>query len=129
VAWAIGHVSQGMYDASGQPRHYSQLSSIQLGALGKAGAVTWKAGERAANGSDTGCFELDLARFPEASRALFQEVLQIKARGDRAAAEKLKAEWVDAEGPWQALHAVIRERWLRAPKASYVYSIRGVTEP
>ncbi|MDQ2643429.1 MAG: hypothetical protein M3020_06430 [Myxococcota bacterium] len=125
VAWAFGHIAQGMYDAAGQPRHYSQLASIQLGALTKAGAVTWKPGERAANGSDSGCFELDFARFPEAAGALLQQVLQIKARGERAAGEKLRAEWVDGEGPWKATRAVIAERWLRAPKASYVYSIRG----
>ncbi len=125
VAWAFGHIAQGMYDAAGQPRHYSQLASIQLGALTKAGAVTWKAGERAANGSDSGCFELDFARFPEAARALLHQVLQIKAQGDRAAGEKLRAEWVDGEGPWKATRALIAERWLRAPKASYVYSIRG----
>jgi hypothetical protein len=128
VAWAFGHVAQGMYDGSGQPRHYSQLASIQLGALTKAGALTWKATERAANGTDTGCFELDLAQFPKAAGALLQQVLQIKARGDRAAGEKLRAEWVDADGPWKTTRAVIAERWLRAPKASYVYSIRGLDQ-
>jgi hypothetical protein len=128
VAWAFGHVALGMYDASGQPRHYGQLASIQLGALTKTGALTWKPSDPAANGTDTGCFELDLAQFPKAAGALLQQVLQIKARGDRASGEKLRAEWVDAEGPWKQTRAVIAERWLRAPKASYMYSIRGLSQ-
>src|SRR5690606_17560421 len=31
VAWAFGHISRGMYAAGGTPRHYSQLSAIQIG--------------------------------------------------------------------------------------------------
>jgi hypothetical protein len=128
VAWAFGHTAQGMYEAAGQPRHYSQLASIQLGVLTEAGALTWKAEEMAANARDRGCFELDLARFQPAVRGLMQQVLEIKAQGDRARAEKLKATWVDADGNWKKVRALISERWLRAPKASYVYAIHGLVD-
>jgi hypothetical protein len=126
VAWAFGHIAQGMYDAGGQPRHYGQLASIQLGSLIRGSALAWKTDQVAANGSDRGCYELDFERFPGAAAALLKQVLEIKARGDRAAAEKLKADWVDADSDWKIARGVIAERWLRAPKASYVYSIEGV---
>ena len=128
VAWAFGHTAQGMYDAAGQPRHYSQLASIQLGALTQAGALRWKAEEAAANGSDRGCFDLDFTQFQPGVRALMQQVLEIKSQGDRARAEKLKATWVDADGDWKKVRALISERWLRAPKGSYVYAIHGLDE-
>jgi hypothetical protein len=128
VAWAFGHTAQGMYEAAGQPRHYSQLASIQLGVLTEAGALHWKPEEMAANARDRGCFELDFTRFQPAVRGLMQQVLEIKAQGDRARAEKLKAVWVDADGAWKKVRSLISERWLRAPKASYVYGIQGLTD-
>jgi hypothetical protein len=123
VSWGFGHIAQGMYDAGGQPRHYSQLASIQLGSFVQAGALVWKA-EAAANGSDQGCFDLDFSRLQPAIDVLMKRVLEIKSRGDRKSAEQLKTEFVDAENAWKATRATITERWLRAPKASYVYSIR-----
>lgn len=128
VAWAFGHTAQGMYDAAGQPRHYSQLASIQLGVLTQAGALRWKPEEAAANGRDRGCFDLDFTQFQPGVRALMQQVLEIKASGDRARAEKLKATWVDAHDDWKKVRALITERWLRAPKGSYVYAIHGLGE-
>jgi hypothetical protein len=124
VAWAFGHVAQGMYTAEGEPRHYSQLASIQLGRLAEARALVWKADELAGNDQDRGCFELDFASFDGAVSALMKEVLEIKAKGERARAEKLKQQWVDADNAWKQTRASIAERWLRAPKASFVYSIR-----
>ena len=123
VAWAFGHIAQGVYDAEGKPKPYSQLASIQIGWLRKAGAITFKPEELAANGKDKGCFELDLAKFQPAIVELGKVVLGIKARGDKAAAIKLREELVDKEDDWKKLRAVIQERWLRAPKASFVYAI------
>lgn len=125
VSWGFGHIAQGMYDAAGQPRHYSQLASIQLGSLTQANALAFRPDELAANGSDRGCFDVDFEHFQPAVDALFKRVLEIKAKGDRAGAEKLKNEWVDADNAWKQTRALISERWLRAPKASFVYSIRA----
>ena len=47
-----------------------------------------------------------------------------KGKGDKAAAEKLKADFVDAKDDWEKVRANITERWLRAPKATFVYSIK-----
>lgn len=124
VAWGFGHVAQGMYTADGKPKNYSQLASIQLGSLIDAGALTWMPEQKAANGQDVGCFKAELAKFKSAIDALAATVFGIKSRGDKAAAEALKAKYVDADGEWKTLRGTIAERWLRAPKASFVYSVR-----
>ena len=123
LAWALGHISQGMYDANDKPKPYSQLAAIQVGWLLKAGAVVWKADEMAANGSDKGCFAYEAAKFAPAILELEKLVLGIKARGDKDAAIKLRTELVDADGDWKKLREVIRDRWLRVPKTSFVYAI------
>jgi hypothetical protein len=124
VAWAFGHVSRGMYTADHQPRTYSQLASIQLGTAMKAGALVWKKDEKAANGTDVGCFELDFDKWKPTVDALARRVLMAKSRGDRKDAEKMKADFVDAKDDWASMRDVITERWLRAPKATFVYSVK-----
>jgi hypothetical protein len=119
----LGHISEGMYDASGVSRAYSQLSSIQAGSLFRQGAVAWRAGDTAANGTDKGCFEVDLTKFRAAVAALEARVLKAKASGNKADVEAMKAEFVDARDDWSQLRDVITERMLRTPKASFVYSI------
>lgn len=123
VAWAFGHISRGMYTADGTPRNYSQLAAMQVGAFMKAGAVSWHADEPAANATDKGCIEIDFAALPAAVQSFETEVLQIKASGDKARAEKLKAEFVDARDEFSRVKDVIAERWLRAPKATFVYGL------
>jgi hypothetical protein len=124
IAWAFGHISRGMYTADGSPRAYSQLAAIQLGSFIKSGAVSWKGNEMAANGSDPGCLEIDFKKMPAAIDALETAVLRIKARADKAAAEKLKADFVDGKNDFTAIKDIVTDRWLRAPKATFVYSLR-----
>jgi hypothetical protein len=126
MAWALGNVALGMYDSEGKPKNYPELASIQLGSLREAGVLEWKAKESAANGTDQGCFDLHLDRFHGAAGKLMADVLAIKAKGDRAAAEKLKKRFVDSDDEWKKLRDVIAERWLRATRASFVYSARGL---
>ncbi|MCK6550047.1 hypothetical protein L6R52_29705 [Myxococcota bacterium] len=121
VVWAFGHISRGMY-VDGKVRPYSQLAAVQVSYLVKEGAMTWKADEKAANGSDAGCFELDLAKFPGAFEGLMKTVGGIKARADKKAALELQKQLVDAPDATER-HKVITERWLRSPKASFVYSV------
>ncbi|MBI4816888.1 MAG: hypothetical protein HY791_11550 [Deltaproteobacteria bacterium] len=120
VTWMFGQISRGMTTSEGQPKSYSQLSAVQLGALMNRGAVTWKA-ENAANGKDTGCFEVDFDKLKPAVKELMSIVAQIKARGDRAGAEALLAEHV--KGEVSKLFPVITERLLRAPRSSFVYAV------
>jgi hypothetical protein len=123
VAWGFGHVSRGMYDADGKPKNYSHLASIQLAHLMKAAVLAWKAQEKAANGTDLGCFDVHLERWQPAVEALAKTVFGIKARGDKPGAQKLVASYVDAKDAWADLRKVITERWLRTPRAAFVYSI------
>ena len=123
VAWAFGHISRGMYAAGGTPRHYSQLSAIQIGSLIEAGAIAWHADQPAANGSDQGCAKLNFEALAKAIEDLETAVLQIKASGDKARAEELKAKFVDADDEFARIKQAIAERWLRAPRASFVYSV------
>jgi hypothetical protein len=123
VAWALGHISRGMYAADGTPRNYSQLSAIQIGAFFDAGAMVWHDGEMAANGSDTGCIAIDFEKLHGAVAQLEKQVLGIKARADRKGAEALKARYVDAKDRYAMLRAEIATRYLRTQKASFVYSI------
>jgi hypothetical protein len=124
VLWSFGHIAQGMLDARGKPKAYSQLAAIQMGYLNQRGVLQWKATETAANGSDTGCFDVDLAKWSAAVDDLSRLVFGIKSRGDRALAEKTRDQWITDGSPWAGLRGVIQERWLRAPKASFVYSIQ-----
>jgi len=124
IAWAFGHISRGMYTADGTPRNYSQLAAIQVGALMEAGAMHWHKERMAANGADRGCLEIDFEALPPAVEALETQVLEIKASGDKARAEALKAQFVDADDAFSIIKSAVTERWLRAPKASFVYSLR-----
>jgi hypothetical protein len=90
----------------------------------KDGAVTWKGGETAANGEDKGCFSIAVEKFPASVRTLMTEVAQIKGKGQKARAEKLIKEYVDVTGDKKKVHDVIAERITRAPKASFVYSVK-----
>lgn len=123
IVWGFGHISRGMYTASGRPKSYSQLAAIQFGHLVAEGAIEWKAAEKAANGTDMGCFELNLDKFPPAIEKLERRVLAIKAKGDIKDAKALIATHVDVDGDKKKTLETITERWLRAPKASFVYAI------
>ena len=126
--WAFGHISRGMYNAEKKPNNYSQLAAIQVGHLIKNGAVAWKPDEDAANGKDKGCFSVVTAKMPAAITTLMRDVAQVKGKGDKARAEALIKEFVDMtddkKGDKKKVHEVITERMTRAPKASFVYSIK-----
>lgn len=122
VTWAFGHIAQGMTTPTGKPRAYSQLAAIQLGALMDAGAVNWRE-EKAANGKDMGCFSVDMAKFAPAVKQLMGKVAKIKGSGDTAGAQALTDAYVVVTDDQKYRHETIRERWLRGPKASFVYSV------
>ena len=123
VTWAFGHIAQGMVNAEDKPKPYSQLASIQMGYLHESGVLVWKPADKAANGTDVGCFDVDLATWKGKVDGLAKIVLGIKGRGDKALAEKTRDTYVKEGTPWAERRAVIKERWLRAPKASFVYAV------
>ncbi|MBK8014569.1 MAG: hypothetical protein IPK13_24865 [Deltaproteobacteria bacterium] len=123
LVWAFGHIAQGMYTATHEPKNYSQLAAIQLGFLSTQGAIEWKAKATAANGTDPGCFEIRREKFAGAVKQMMSVVGGIKARGDKRKAKSLIDQFVDTKGTHAQRMNVIRERWLRSPKSSFVYTV------
>jgi hypothetical protein len=125
VTWAFGHIAQGMYNSEKKLKAYSALAAIQVGHLYKEGALVWDGKAKAANGTDTGCLRIDDAKLGPAIDSLASTVLKIKGSGDQKGALALKKQFVDGKDAWGKLRdTTIRERWLRAPKASFVYAVR-----
>jgi len=124
VAWVCGQLSQGMYDAQGKLKPYPSLAAIQLGSFLRDGALAWRPDAPAANGTDRGCLDLDVGRWPEAVTKLETQVLSVKARGDAPAAAALVAAFVDGPWPQRDVRSLVTERWRRFPSATFLYSVR-----
>ncbi len=122
LVWGFGQISRGLYSPEGASRPYGHLASIQLGWLHRDGVLVWDPQAKAANGKDVGCFNVKLEGWRPSVLAMAKVVLAAKGRGDRAAAEKLKAEFVDAKSPWAELREIALQRWLRAPRPTFVYA-------
>lgn len=118
-SWCMRHISRGMTTGDGLPRPYSQLAAIQVGFLLDDGALAFDPDAAAANGRDRGAFHLDFDRLPAAWEKLAREVGAIKARGDAARAEALRSRYVEGD---RVPFAVIQERVLRQPQATFVYA-------
>ncbi len=123
ATWAFGHISNGMYDAQGKSKPYSQLAAIQIGFLLKEKAAVWMPEQLAANQQDKGCMNIETAQFKAVVPKLAKVTVGLKARGDVRLAAQLKADYIDSKAAKQ-LQATIAERWQRAPKASFIYSVK-----
>ncbi len=119
--WAFHHTAEGMYGAHQSPKTYGQLAAIQLGFLIDHGVLEWKPDATAANGKDKGAFTLHVDKMPAAADDMMKLVAGIKARGDKAAALALIAKYVDSKAI--VPHDMLAERYLRFPRASYVYAV------
>ncbi|MBA3392382.1 MAG: hypothetical protein H0T89_07045 [Deltaproteobacteria bacterium] len=121
LVWAFGHTSQGMYTGSKERKTYPNLAAIQIGFLLEKGALTWDPKAMAANGKDTGAFTIHRDKLIPAVQEMMSTAAGIKARGDRKAAEELIKKYVDASTV--VPHELIRERFGRHPKPSFVYAV------
>ena len=121
LVWMFGHISAGMFDGD-DPLPYSQLSAVQLGMLLEGGALAWRPGETAGNGTDVGCFGVDWSAWGASVEEMSRRVFGIKARNDGAEAEALLARHVRGDGPGVALLGTIAERMRREPRPVYVYA-------
>ena len=119
IAWAFGHISRGLFTSEGKPRTYSVLAAMQVHGFMKAGALTYVDGQT----HDPGRFEIVFEAMPAAIDAMMSRVGQIKATGDRAAAEAWIAETTSEEAQRYIRVDTIRERVLRYPKAAFVYNV------
>jgi hypothetical protein len=121
VVWALGHISQGMYTATGERKTYSNVAAMQIGYLIDKGALIWDPTSTAANGSDKGALKIVWAKLVPAANQMMKDVAGIKARGDKKAAEAMAKKYVDGT---VVPHAIIQERFRRQPRGSLVYSVK-----
>lgn len=120
LTWAFNHISRGMWTASHQRKHYSQLAAIQVGFLLEEKALIFDAEEMAANGKDKGAYRLDFEKLPRVIDRMMALVGQIKSKQDKAAADQLTSKYVDGQPEH---HARIAERCLRYPQPNFVYAV------
>jgi hypothetical protein len=121
IVWALGHISQGMYSGDKTRKTYGNVAAIQIGFLLDHGALSWDPHAGAANGHDQGALTIHADKLIPACDEMMKTVAGIKARGDVKGATELFAKYVDASTV--VPHAIIAERFLRFPKASFVYSV------
>ncbi len=120
VYWIFGQLSRGLVDSEGHIQPYSQLSAIQLGMMMEDGAVTYEPETMTANGKDKGAFIIHYEKMPESVNRIMTNIALIKAKGDKEALIKLQKQYVEGTAiPFDT----IRERMLRLPKTSFVYSV------
>ncbi len=120
IVWAFGHISREMYEPDHKPKTYSHVAAIQVGFLIDEGAITFDPKAHAANGSDEGSFTLHFDKLPAAIEKLMNQVAEVKATNRRDASEAWVKRYVDGDVIPQG---VIRDRLLRFPKSSFVYSL------
>ena len=121
VHWAFGHISRGMTTGEGRIQPYSQLAAIQLGMMLEDGAVTFEPETMAANGKDKGAFVIHMEKMPASVERIMSSIAQIKAKGDKDGLLKLQKQHVEGTAiPFD----LIKERMLRLPKTSFVYSVK-----
>jgi len=113
ITWAFSHISRGMFSASGNVQPYSQLAAIQVGSFMQDGALTFNAGK----------FTINFDRLPGSIERLMLQVGQIKARGDRKAAETLIDHFIKGRGHRLVHEEYIAKMLLRYPKGTYLYSV------
>lgn len=124
VTWAFGHISRGFFDDSKKLRPYSVLAGITVGFWLKNGAIAYVPSELADNGTDQGCFQIDFDKLSQSLPELMTLSAGIKARADKPLAERVVEEYISGPNAPHALFATIKERTLRSPKVTFVYSIK-----
>jgi hypothetical protein len=120
--WCFGHLSRGLFEASGKPKPYSMLSAIQLAFMQAEGAVTFHAEGLAANGQEKGYFEVNFDKMAPAAQKLMAEVVALKVSGDAAKAKEFIDKYTIGAASKDLHLDLISDRLLRYPKASFVYS-------
>lgn len=120
LIWAFNHISRGMWTASHQRKHYSQLAAIQVGFLLDQKALVFEPDTLSASGQERGAYRLDFDKLPAALDALTREVGHLKAAADKTTAEALSARYVDGMADH---HKRIAERCLRYPQPTFVYAV------
>ncbi len=123
LAWSFGHIAQGMFTASGNPKAYSQLAAVHIGTLMEEGALTWEVTTDPKTKRPMGRFAAHFDRFAPAMDRLMQKVGRAKATGDVAGAKALVDPFVTGDQKHLVHADEIAERLAAFPKASMVYAV------
>ena len=121
IKWAFSQVSRGLHTTSGKPKTYPHVAAIQLHWLVSSGALHFD--ESAGGSGDPGRFIVNFQKLRGASEALMRHVGQIKATGDRAAAEQLIADCTTESALAGYRSDIVKPRSRRFPSASFVYEL------
>ncbi len=113
ILWCFGHIARGMYTPSGNVRPYSQLAAVQIGFFVEQGALSYRKGR----------FTINFKKLPAAIDKLTRKVGQIKATGNRTAAQKLLDTYLKGKSKKLVRMKRIRKVVLRYPKATFLYSV------
>jgi hypothetical protein len=124
IVWAFGHISQGMFAPSGNPKTYSQLAAVQVGYLMEEGALGWELTADPSTGKTTGKFDIRYEMLVPAIEKLMEKVVKIKATGDVQGARALVEPYVSGDRRVLVHMEEITERLLKFPRASMVYSVK-----
>jgi hypothetical protein len=116
ILWAIGHISQGMKDADGSPKTYSQLSGIQIRHFLSTGAMS----------IENGKFRIHHEKMHASIRELFQIVITIQVTGDGDKAIALRQDITEGEG-YSAIHVkTIQDLYAPYPRVSFDLQVAGL---
>ena len=123
LVWSFGHLSQGLFEANGNPKPYSQLSAVIVGRLVEGGALEWVT-VTDESGSSRGVFKLNYDLVPVVAEAVMRDVVTVKATGDVDAAKALVDPWVIGDKKALVHLDEIRSRLASFPRGSMVYEVR-----
>ncbi|HOX42555.1 MAG TPA: hypothetical protein PK668_03105 [Myxococcota bacterium] len=123
LVWCFGHIARGLFEADGSPKHYSQVAAVQVAFLSREGALQWRPDQPAADGQAQGRFEVRFERLPAAAEKLMGLAARALATGDPAQARDLLEPYLRGEHLPLVRQADVAARYLRFPKASFVYSV------
>ena len=113
ILWCFGHIAQGMYTPGGNVKPYSQLAAVQIGFFMEQGALSYRKGR----------FSINFKKLPGAVEKLTRKVGQIKATGNRTAADKLITNYIKGKGSKLVHMKRIRKVVLKYPKETFLYSV------
>ncbi len=122
LVWSFGHLSQGLFQADGNPKPYSQLSAVIVGRLADAGALEWVVVNQA-DGSQKGLFEMKFELVPQVIESLMRDVVSAKATGNVEAAKAIVDTYVTGEKKALVHLDEIRTRLSAYPRSSMVYQV------
>jgi hypothetical protein len=122
LVWCFGHIARGLFEADGSPKHYSQVSAVQVAFLSREGALAWEPDQPAADGQ-AGRFAVRFERIPAAAEKLMGLVGRALATGDPAQAQALLDPYLRGEHLGLVHQADVAARLLKFPKASFVYAV------